>query len=162
VQALASDPSGTTSATIVLEAVATIKRELLRLVAAGARTFVVPNAPDLALVPALRPFPAPARFAATGLARAFNARLQAILTRVETSLPVTVFRVDVFALLHEIVDAPQAFGLSDVENACITPSTTIKPFCARAGEFLFWDGINPTRAGHAILAGRARAALAGP
>ena len=36
-------------------------------------------------------------------------------------------------------------------SACVTPS--VAPFnCSSADEFLFWDGIHPTKAGHAILA----------
>ncbi|MNG32048.1 hypothetical protein D3C84_1179700 [compost metagenome] len=46
---------------------------------------------------------------------------------------------------------PQAFGLSEVESACVTPE--VRPFtCQAADDFLFWDGIHPTRVGHAIFA----------
>jgi phospholipase/lecithinase/hemolysin len=38
-------------------------------------------------------------------------------------------------------------------------NTKAQPFCANPGKFLFWDGIHPTKAGHRILAERARAAL---
>jgi len=35
-------------------------------------------------------------------------------------------------------------------------------FCPRPDRFLFWDGIHPSRAGHAILADEAHAALVAP
>jgi phospholipase/lecithinase/hemolysin len=59
-------------------------------------------------------------------------------------------------------DRCAGFGLTDVVNPCITPLTRVHPFCSRPDEFLFWDGIHPTRAGHAIIAGRALEALNGP
>ena len=46
---------------------------------------------------------------------------------------------------------PGAFGLTTTATACLTPDRA--PFvCDQVDEFLFWDGIHPTKAGHAILA----------
>ena len=62
-------------------------------------------------------------------------------------------------LLTDIVGDPEAFGLTDVTSACVTPN--IPPFiCDRPDEFLFWDGIHPTKAVHDIIAQEAAAALA--
>ena len=70
------------------------------------------------------------------------------------ALPGTTFtRLDSFALMNEIAAAPLAFSLTNVTNACVT---TVAPFhCDTPSDFLFWDGIHPTKAGHAILAGKA-------
>lgn len=60
--------------------------------------------------------------------------------------------------MNEIIAGPAAFGLSNVTAACVTPN--VAPFtCQNADEFLFWDGIHPTKAGHAILAERAAAII---
>jgi len=41
--------------------------------------------------------------------------------------------------------------LTNVTTPCITPR--VAPFtCQQPDEFLFWDGIHPTGAAHAILA----------
>jgi phospholipase/lecithinase/hemolysin len=70
-----------------------------------------------------------------------------------------VVRLDVFRILNEIVAAPAAVGLTDVTQPCIALDTRRNAFCKNPGQFLFWDGIHPTRAGHRILAERAAAAL---
>jgi phospholipase/lecithinase/hemolysin len=48
--------------------------------------------------------------------------------------------------------------LTDVTSPCVTPN--VSPFtCQEPDEFLFWDGIHPTRAVHAIIAQEAASAL---
>ncbi|TMG90384.1 MAG: SGNH/GDSL hydrolase family protein [Betaproteobacteria bacterium] len=158
-QALALDRSGATSAAIVQAALTAIRDNLLTLYAAGARHFLVPNAPDIGLAPAVRLLGPAAQGAATFFAAQFNGRLELILRSLEASLGVGIVRLDVFRTLNEIVAAPGAFGLTEVTQPCIALNTQRHAFCASPGEFLFWDGIHPTVAGHRILAERADAAL---
>lgn len=157
--ALATDPSGATSAMILQAALGAIRDNLLVLRAAGAHRFLVPNVPNLALVPAVRLQGPAAQAAAQWVATSFNDGLATLLNGLEASLGMEIVRVDVFALLNEVAATPAAFGLTEVEAACITPNTRIHPYCARPDSYLFWDGIHPTRAGHGILAARAGVAL---
>ena len=54
-------------------------------------------------------------------------------------------------MLSELVATPDAFGLTDVTSPCVTPN--VAPFtCGTPDEFLFWDGIHPSAAVHAIIA----------
>lgn len=63
----------------------------------------------------------------------------------------TFARLDTDQILSAIVADPAAFDLTTVTTTCVTPN--IAPFaCQDVDEFLFWDGIHPTKAGHAILA----------
>ncbi len=155
--ALAQDP--TTSFGIIEAAVTAISANLLALHASGARSFFVANAPDISLVPAVRLLGPAAQGPASFLSATFNSRLEATLRELESTFGLNIVLLDVARILNEIVTAPGAFGLTEVEQPCIAVDTKAQPFCANPGTFLFWDGIHPTVAGHRILAERARAAL---
>lgn len=163
IEALAVDPSGATSLGLLNDAVAGVSANIARLYGAGAREFVVPNAPNLALVPAIRVQGMAAQMAAQMLSVAYNDMLALALATLEGQLAgETLYRLDVFALLNQTVAAPAAAGLTEVTAPCITPDTKAHAVCNRPDDYLFWDGIHPTRAGHAILARRAQAVLLAP
>jgi len=146
------------SAAIIQNALLAIQNNLSTLHAAGASNFLVVNAPNLGLAPAVRLFGPVAQGAATDLAAQFNDGLEAILLELRLR-GAHVTPLDVFLILNEIVKAPGDFGLTEVTQPCIAVDTKVHPFCSNPGTFLFWDGIHPTVAGHRILAERARAAL---
>jgi phospholipase/lecithinase/hemolysin len=157
--ALGSDPSGATSLAIIQGALGAIATNIVTLTAAGGREFLVVNAPNLALAPAIRLQGPQAQAAAQFVSVAFNDHLASALAGLQASLPVTIHRFDLFALVNEAVTAPAAFGLTVVDTTCITPGVIIHAECTHPGSYLFWDGIHPTRAGHAILARRVREIL---
>jgi phospholipase/lecithinase/hemolysin len=158
-EALSTDPTGATSAGILQSALASIRSNLLTLYAAGARSFLVANGPDIGLAPAVRLLGPAAQGAGSFLSTQFNGGLELTLQGLENALGVHIVRLDVFTFLHEVVAAPASFGLTDVEDACIRVNTVVHAFCTNPGKFLFWDGIHPTVAGHHLLAVRADAAL---
>ena len=133
-------------------ALAAIRQAITSLSAAGARTFIVWNVPDIGLTPALRIAGPVASQGATNLSFGFNAQLNGILGQVASGLPaIRIVPFDAFGLLTSIVADPGAYGMSDVISACLTPFEP--PFaCQQPDEFLFWDGMHPTRATHAIVA----------
>jgi phospholipase/lecithinase/hemolysin len=158
-EALATDPTGAASATILGSALASIQTQLLTLQAAGARHFLVANGPDISLAPAVRLLGPAAQGAARLLSAQFNAGLEAILHGIETATGADILRLDVFRFLNEVVASPAAFGLTNVTDTCIRVGTIANAFCATPNKFLFWDGIHPTKAGHKLLAERAHAVL---
>jgi outer membrane lipase/esterase len=132
------------------------------LYAAGARRFLVWNAPDLRLAPAIRTLNAlyPGTSQAAGLlAQGYNAGLAALLGSL-SGLPdirITVF--DAFARVGEIAADPAAYGLRVVDAACVTPG--VRPFqCREPDAYLFWDGIHPTSVVHGILANQVGSLIA--
>jgi phospholipase/lecithinase/hemolysin len=159
-EAFAEDPSGSTSFAILGGALAAIQQSLITLAGDGARTFLVGNAPDISLVPAVRQLGEGAQGAARFLAEQFNAGLGSVLAGVGSAYPeIRIVLLNQFDFLGELVGNPSGFGLTEVEKPCITPNTLVRPFCATPDDYLFWDGIHPTREGHALLAKRAHAVL---
>lgn len=158
-QAIAIDPTFATSQKIIEDAIKSIASTLYTLHFAGARKFLIPNAPDVGLAPAIRLLGPQAQGAASFLSSQFNNALELALKSVEANLGVEIVRLDVFGILNEVVAAPAAAGLANATEPCIRLNVTSGAFCRQPGQFLFWDGIHPTAAGHRIIAERANAAL---
>jgi len=154
---LPSDPSP-----IIGAAIAATANNILALYGFGARTFLIPNLPNFANTPAVRAAGPLAQFYATLLTNAYNGALNQALTSLQGLPGIHIILLDDNGLLDDIVAAPQDFGLTDAENSCLTFFVTGHVICATANRHLFWDGIHPTTAGHAILAGAARQAIADP
>jgi phospholipase/lecithinase/hemolysin len=149
-------------------AAASLAASIGRLYDAGARSILAPNLPPLGLVPRNNGDPARAA-AANGASAQFNAALDAALDGLEARHPdLTLYRVDVAGLFADIAANPAAFGLTNVADAAapgLEPgarshdTTRIAP---GADQYLFWDDLHPTRAGHALLGRAALAAVPEP
>jgi phospholipase/lecithinase/hemolysin len=152
---VAGQTGGQAAALAVIQAaLESMNDQIMRLYVAGARSFLVWNVPDIGRTPAINPSPVAAAFA-NQLAQGFNGGLDFLLAQLGPALPGIQFtRLDVYAKLNTVIAQPQLFGLSNVTAACITPNAP--PFtCKKPHEFLFWDGIHPSEAGHGILADEA-------
>jgi outer membrane lipase/esterase len=89
---------------------------------------------------------------------AFNGGLTQALQQLALLPGVTFERLDAYQLLTAITDDPAGFNLTNIMTACVTPN--IAPFtCKPVDDYLFWDGIHPTKAGHAILSREAAIVL---
>lgn len=154
--ALGADPTGATSQAILEDAVTAIANNIVALAGAGARQFLVLNAPNIGHTPAVRilaggdpTIPIVAR----QLSMLFNGGLAGALDDLELLLPgIEIRRYDVFAFLEGVVSDPAGAGLDNVTDACLAFGTVGDVFCKDADGYLFWDGIHPTRAGHRLLA----------
>jgi outer membrane lipase/esterase len=140
--------------TVLQNAIASIANHILLLHQAGARQFLVWLPPNVGLTPAIRRLdqmsPGAAQLAA-GLSQAFNANLSTVLTQLSGLPGISIARFDASALLNGIVADPAGYGLTNTDQACVVPYD--EPFfCQAPDEYLFWDGIHPTRAAHTIVA----------
>jgi outer membrane lipase/esterase len=154
--ALVAFPGGGSGA-IISASLASIGEHIGTLYAAGARKFLVWNVPNVALTPAIRALDAMSPGAAalaSFLTLSYNAGLDSVLTSLSALPGIEIVRFDAYQTLSAISADPAAFELTNVTTACITPG--VPPFvCSRPDTFLFWDGIHPTKAVHAILAQQA-------
>ncbi len=151
-EALAGDPSSATSAAIIEQAITAIADNITALADAGARRFLVFNGPDLALVPAVRLQGPAAQGAGRFLSIQFNQGLTGALNALSLLLPdIDVTTADLFGFLDRTVADPASAGLTDVEDTCITPGVIVGAICDDPKDYLFWDGIHPTRAAHWLI-----------
>lgn len=138
---------------IVGQAVTDIGTALTTLESRGARHFLVPNAPDLGLVPRVLAFGSAASAYTSLLSSSFNTLLDSLLNGYTG---VDLRRFDTFGFMHDAINNPGRFGFNVVDQRCYTGDdqnfTGGGSICANPDRYLFWDGIHPTAAGHAALA----------
>jgi len=131
-----------------------IRDNILALYGSGATKFLVWNVPDLSLTPAIiaidRVQPG-TRDGVLQLVNIYNAGFEAVLTALSGLPGIEIKRFDAAEAVRALVEDPGANGLEVVNAACVTPN--VPPFdCKEPDEYLFWDGIHPTKAVHGILA----------
>jgi phospholipase/lecithinase/hemolysin len=123
------------------------------LAAANAKNILIPNAPNMGLVPLITGGGAPVADA-TALSAAFNTGLAAAVDNIATLYPNTkLIELDTFGLLTDAFEDPSAFGFTNVTDACYSEfGIAGGTICPNPEEFLSWDGFHPTTATHQIIA----------
>jgi outer membrane lipase/esterase len=121
------------------------------LQAKGATNIVVWDTPNLGRAPASIVGGPGAIGLGTAIAQSFNA---ALANRLMGETGVTTF--DVFGLINTIAANPASYGFSNITDACGAVAG------CNASEYLFWDGIHPSAAGHAVIANAMLAVVAVP
>ena len=148
-----SDPAGAVA--IIQAAVTATADNIVALWASGASTFLVPNSPNIGLTPAVRAFGPAAELGGLQMSLGYNIGLSGALDALAGLPGIRIVRMDLFGILTELVADPEAHGFTNVTESCITPDVVAGAVCESPGQYLFWDGVHPTRAGHRHLASEA-------
>lgn len=139
----------TTIAGVANSAASDVNLIVSTIAQAGAGTILVSNLPRLGVTP---------QFSATGPSGAaladfagttFNSALLSNLFTTAAARPNTnIILMDLYKISDPLRADPGRFGLTNVTNACFTGVSV----CANPNEYLYWDGVHPTAAGHRLLA----------
>ena len=145
---------------IIESAVQELVGNIQMLYAAGARNFLVVNAPNLAHAPAVK------FSGAAGVAGLFtsiyNGGLEVGLHQLELGIPdINIDRLDMAGFMDDVVANPGDFGLADTDYPCLNFFTESDAKCDNPEDRLFWDGLHPTAAGHNALSAVATAVVSG-
>jgi phospholipase/lecithinase/hemolysin len=136
------------------------------LIAHGAKDLVVLNVPDLGKTPYEMARPG-SDATSTALAQTYNADLGAALQQIMASGAASIDYVNVFGLLDTAIANPAAYGFTNVTqpvwtgNLTDSHSGTLAATGAAQNGFLFFDGLHPTAATHALLADAVTQSLTG-
>ena len=125
---------------------------IAKLAAAGAKDFLVPLVGDLGVAPTLGPIGSSASMAGRALSLIYDAALEADLAGLAATPGIDLSYLDTFTLLDDAVADPGAYGFTNVTSPCYTgPYTGGGSGCADPNQYLFWDELHPTAAGHALI-----------
>jgi cholinesterase len=122
----------------------------------GARNFLIPNLPDLGLLPVNLGNPTQAA-GLSAITQAHNNGLTALLPSLVSQLPGSqITLLDVNQLFRDVTTNPAPFGFTNIQTPCFASATAVANNCA--GD-LFADTLHPTTAAHQLIAARAIASL---
>jgi outer membrane lipase/esterase len=139
-------------ATTIATTVNGIRDVILAFRSVGARHILVPNVPNLGVVPSVTRLGPAVAALATNLSIAYNVALAAMLDQIDQG---DIIRFNTFDLINAIIAQPLTFGFTNVTQPCYTgfvepdPSATE---CATPDIYAFWDVEHPTAALHAVIA----------
>jgi len=146
---------------ILLDAVAAVKADIEALYNAGARNFVVANSPNLAHTPLVRMFGDTAIGGATFFSGFYNGFLEGALQQLDPLAGIKIHRLDMGVFMDDVVANPGDYGLTNVTSPCLNFMIESDAKCDNPEEYLFWDSIHPTKAGHNALAEVALGVISG-
>jgi phospholipase/lecithinase/hemolysin len=153
-----SDPAAVEP--IMTAAIQELAFAVQKLYLAGARKFLVANAPNIEHAPVVR-------FSGAGpiagyLTGVFNGNLEGTLQMLEIGLPgISIQRLDFAGFVNDVVATPSEFGIANAIAPCLTFLVETDAKCSDPDAHFFWDGLHPTGVGHKALAERALAVIAG-
>ena len=142
----------------ITEIASNVEALVEQLARAGARSILVPNVPPLGLVPLYKDDAATAT--ALNIASAqYRSELDTDLDAATAALAsegitITLYRLDTYGLYYRLATNPEDYGFTNIGDSA--QGGSVDP-----DEYLFWDDLHPTTAGHYQIAASAFALLDG-
>lgn len=146
---------------VLSEMTTSIAQNIGALYQCGARNLLFAYIPPLDASPIVEPPDDPT---APSLAMIYNYMFLQPVLQFYAGEPynMNVSAVDFYVLGMAMITQPQAFGLTNVTDTCVTFGVTRGAFCKNRDEFFFWDPLHPTKHVHAMFAAEALAVLPTP
>jgi len=130
------------------------------LAADGARNFLVPNVPNVGVIPEFAQQNPSLAAAATTYSQLYDSELAAGLASLALPAGTDVTQFDLYAFNASIAANASAYGITNTTDPCFTAtplSAAASPACgpngANVNTFAYWDSIHPTAPVHAAWGG---------
>lgn len=130
-----------------------LTNSILALASIGAKTFLVPNLPDLGNLPTAlgKPESAPLNQLTAAHNQVLDQALIALNQQLDPS--VNLISLDVNGLFKDAIANPAKYNLTNVTNACLLQtSLTTFSVCNSPDTYLFWDIFHPSTVAHQQIA----------
>jgi outer membrane lipase/esterase len=134
---------------IITEAMVQTTAALTSLANAGAVTVLVPNLPDISRLPRALEMLGPTALAGVSNAvRDYNEALAVTLVQLEPALGLNILRMDIRFLMDQLLDDTKLSMLKKVKTSVVRKDGSL---VKNSDDFLFFDDIHPTAAGHRLI-----------
>lgn len=128
------------------------------ITAKGGQNIIVVNLPDLGKTPQERLQPTASSLSA--LTNSHNSKLNLTLQGIAQNRNLKIIPIDAYALFNEVLAEPAKYGFTNVTESCFNQAAGT--LCSNPNQYLFWDGIHPTTAGHNLIGEYAYSVLNAP
>ncbi len=148
-----------TAQAIVQNAALEVHQAIESLTLSGARSFLIINSPNIALLPEtqlIASITANPRLVkrARKLSNLYRVKLHAMAEQLENAHNINIAEFDLFKFFNKLVRKADRYGFSNATEACfspdIYPTTLFHPDCD-FDQFIFFDEIHPTARVHALV-----------
>lgn len=149
----------------IVETLGVLEAQIDRLVAAGARAFIVPNIANIGRLPETinREADDPGiTLRAQTVSQRFNQLLPDVLSKYKSNLNISLVEFDLYATFEMILGSPESFGFTSIDEGCFDPDELkIELECVLFGfeRRPFFDQLHPSSATNRIIFSRMSANL---